>query len=67
MTSAEIRHLLLMLQRERQKGFQAWEALVQMFDEDREGDDTAQGSSAQGTSPPIRLPLSARGDGPGNN
>ena len=66
MTSAEIRHLLLMLQRD-QKGFRAWETLVQMSDEDREGDDTAQGSSAQGTSPPIWLPLSARGDGPGND
>ena len=67
MTSAEIRHLLLILQRERQKGFQAWETLVQMSDEDREGDHTAQGGSAQGTSPPIGLPLSARGDDPGNN
>ena len=61
MTSAEIRHLLLMLQRERQKGFQAWETLVQMSDEDRKGDDTAQGSSAQGTPPRRSGCLSQRG------
>ena len=67
MTSAEIHRLLLILQRERQKGFQAWEKLVQMSDEDREGDDTAEGGNAQGSSPPIRLPLSARSDGPSDN
>ena len=67
MTLVEIRRLLRILQRERQKGFQAWEKLVQMSDEDREGDDIADGGSTQGSSPPIKRPLSARSDGLSDN
>ena len=63
MTPVEIRRLLLILQRERQKGFRALQQLAQMPDGNREGDEATSGGRGQPASPVIRLPLSARGDG----